>query len=167
MFGQKTAHFTILIGQITKDPGFTDTGGDAGRFHTLLQTVETEGTLVGPAVLLIDVTGIVRTGGDTGLAAYALVAVYQDNAVFALVGGPGGTGRDAGGVIAVVTKLGTEFGPQLWEFPLGYLQDPGPEVLKGDLILLDTGRYTGHTADTSTLVYYHGILFHFNSPSLS
>jgi len=47
--------------------------------------MEAEGTLVGVAMFLVNVSGIIRTGSDTGLAANTFVMIYQDNAVFTLV----------------------------------------------------------------------------------
>jgi len=64
-----------------------------------------EGTFIGIAIFLVNITGIVGASGNTGLAAHTFIAVYQNNPVIPFVRGAGGAGGNTGRVITMITKL--------------------------------------------------------------
>jgi len=81
---------------------FGDTFGDTGRLQSLINPIHAKIAFDRLAGLRVPLGGPPGTGGNAGFAAHAKFFVYEDNAVlWSFLHRPGGTGRDAPGILAV------------------------------------------------------------------
>jgi hypothetical protein len=103
---------------------------------------------------------MIRTCGNTILAAYTVFLVDQDNPVFSFVRCARGTNGHTGWIVAMLAldwkKLPVEIG-ELPKFPL-------LKIIVGfilpQMVLILTGDAAGITADAFRLIYDHPVFCH-------
>jgi len=154
--------FTVVVGEIAENTNPSRTRCRTGRLALALGNtgVETEVALVNSPILFLEIPGIVRTGGHTGLTADAALVIHHDNAGFlVLVGCGGGTDPDTGRPIAMVAEHRHEHPlfHALADLPL-LLENGGAVAIGRNVIGLHTGFHTPLTINTTILAYNHGIV---------
>jgi len=132
--------------------------GNAGGFKALFDAVLAERALVREP-FGINESGIIRAGGQAGLASGTDRPVDLYRTVFGIMRCPCRTVGYAGGVVAMLAALRAVLHGQFRVLPSGLLHNPVAAVSFGYMVLLFAGIDTCRTADTYPSVDDHPIIF--------
>lgn len=151
------------IGQISKNSDISGTGSSTGCSSPIAFfkfCVVTKITLIDGPVLFIKISGIVRAGSHTGLAANAFVRIHAHNTVYwILKGSIGWTDTYTWGVVAVIAEDRHENTiPLIRRNGDAALQYIGPITMGRDSIGTPACLQATFTIDTMIFSNYHGVV---------
>ena len=148
--------FSVVAVQVYKVQCFGGTDRNACGFEPLLQAMLAEGALVG-ITLGMDVSRVIRTGGDTGLAARAEIRFDLNRSVSPVMGSSRWTVADAGSIFTMLTTFRTIDHGQLRVISLDALDNPVPAETFRYVVFRFTSIDTGGTAYTPFGVNDHRV----------
>jgi hypothetical protein len=120
--------------------------------------VVAEGAFVDVTVRTHDKARIIRTGGDTGLAARALLGRNQDDVgILPVMTCPRWTAGHTGGMGTVITALGAILGTEMRILTACYLHHPIAIETGGELVFVLAGDDTVSAADAGPGINHHGV----------
>src|SRR5690554_3137516 len=153
------ADLAVRIVQIANDPRATNARLYTGRQQAYIQTVRTEGALVGCLGVFVNETGIVRAGLHTIGTAHTHIVIHHHNAVLALEGRLYGANRHTRRVVAVVTQARQHERSNVAGFLMLHLVlgNNRTETAQRRLVLDMARHRTGLTANTRPQINQHGI----------
>src|SRR5208283_4014511 len=107
MLPKQLAYSTFRVAEIPEYPRFAYTCCDACGLFPLFYPVFAKSAFIRESFFRIHIAGIIGTGSNASLAAYAFVTVDLYGAVFFFIGRPRRTIIHARRIIAVVAELGS------------------------------------------------------------
>ena len=106
MVSDKAADRTFRIIKVPENTRACRADLNTGGIHVAGYPMVAPGTFVGDMELRVQITGAIRTGLNTVLATYAIIPVYQNNAVRCAEGCPGRADLDIGRTFAAIAQFG-------------------------------------------------------------